>query len=52
MISFPVEVVTGALAPVEVGLGFVCQLGWLVVALVLYRLCWRRGVRRYTAVGG
>lgn len=52
MIAFPVEVLTGALTPAEVGLGLAVQGGWLVVALGLYRLLWSRGVQQYTAVGG
>ena len=52
MIAFPVEVVTGALDPAEMALGFALQLGWLALALGLYRFFWVRGVQQYTAVGG
>jgi len=52
MISFPVEVITGQLDGAELLTGFALQIGWLVVALAIYRFLWRRGVRRYTAIGG
>ena len=52
MISFPVEVVTGQLTTGEIVIGFGLQLAWLAVALRLFSLLWRRGVRQYVAVGG
>jgi ABC-2 type transport system permease protein len=52
MLGFPVEVLTGRLGAVEVGRGFAFQAAWLAVALILYGVLWRRGVRRYSAVGG
>lgn len=52
MVSFPVEVLTGQLAAPAVLYGFIGQLGWLSVALLLSAGLWRAGLRRYTAVGG
>lgn len=52
MIGFPVEILTGQLAPGEIGLGFAIQAGWLLAAVVLYQLVWRAGLRHYAAVGG
>lgn len=52
MISFPVEVITGQLDGAGLLTGFALQIGWLVVALAIYRFLWQRGVRRYTAIGG
>jgi len=52
MISFPVEVITGQLDRAGLLTGFALQLGWLAVALGLYAALWRRGVRRYSAIGG
>ncbi len=52
MVGFPVEVLTGQLEGTELLTGFLCQGGWLIVALTLSTLMWRRGLRRYTAVGG
>ena len=52
MVGFPVEVLTGQLDDGALLTGFALQAGWLAVALFLYRLVWRRGLRRYAAVGG
>lgn len=52
MLGFPVEILTGQLSTGEIAAGFGFQAGWLVIAVVLYRLAWRQGLRRYTAVGG
>jgi ABC-2 type transport system permease protein len=52
MVSFPVEVLTGQLGGSELAIGFGLQLGWLFVALTLFLVLWRAGLRRYSAVGG
>ena len=52
LMGFPVEVLTGQLEGGELLAGFACQVGWLSVAVLLYALVWRRGLRHYTAVGG
>lgn len=52
MLGFPVEILVGQLRAVEIGQGFLFQAGWLATALVLYALLWRRGIRRYAAIGG
>jgi ABC-2 type transport system permease protein len=52
MAAFPVEVLTGQLVQSEILEGFIFQGFWLVIAVGLYALMWRNGVRRYEAVGG
>lgn len=52
MIGFPVELLTGHLSPAKIGLGFAIQAGWLLVAVILYHIVWRSGLRHYSAVGG
>ena len=52
MAAFPVEVITGQLTQSELLIGFVFQAFWMCVAIGLYVLLWRNGVRRYSAVGG
>jgi ABC-2 type transport system permease protein len=52
MLGFPVEILIGRLGPAEIWRGFVFQGTWLAVALTLYLVLWRQGVRRYSAVGG
>ncbi|MBN1976350.1 MAG: ABC-2 family transporter protein [Anaerolineae bacterium] len=52
MIGFPVEILTGQLSAAETWAGFAIQAGWLAVALALFVVLWRAGVKRYSAVGG
>ncbi|MCL7454046.1 MAG: ABC-2 family transporter protein [Anaerolineae bacterium] len=52
MVSFPVEILTGQLSSSDLGIGFALQVGWLFVALALFVVLWRAGLRRYSAVGG
>lgn len=51
MISFPVELLLGRLSPAQALVGFVAQIAWLVISLILLRIVWRAGVRVYSAVG-
>lgn len=51
-LAFPVELVLGALTPREALGGMAMQLFWLGVLSGLVMLAWRRGIRRYGAVGG
>lgn len=52
MVAFPAEVLTGMLDQTQLVVGFAMQGFWLLLALVLYRRLWQKGLRRYTAVGG
>ncbi len=52
MVSFPVEVLMGQVSGLTLWQGFALQAGWLVIALALFALIWRAGVRQYAAVGG
>lgn len=53
MLAFPVALLTGAAGDRDaVVRGFVVQALWVVVWWVIYRFVWRRGMRRYGAVGG
>jgi ABC-2 type transport system permease protein len=49
--SFPVELFLGRLPRSEALWGLGVQAAWLAVFLLLLRLSWRAGVRRYSAVG-
>jgi ABC-2 type transport system permease protein len=51
MISFPLELLLGRLTPSQTLVGFVTQIIWLVVSVVLIKIVWRAGVRIYSAVG-
>jgi ABC-2 type transport system permease protein len=52
MTGFPVELLTAHLSPAELASGLTIQVGWLVVALLLYSIIWRRGLKHFSAVGG
>jgi ABC-2 type transport system permease protein len=52
MLGFPVEILVGQLSGSELLLGFALQIGWLLFALGICTFIWRRGLRRYSAVGG
>jgi ABC-2 type transport system permease protein len=51
MIAFPVEVVLGRAHGRELLIGCAMQGLWIALALLAMRVVWRRGVRRYSAVG-
>jgi ABC-2 type transport system permease protein len=51
MIAFPVDVALGRVAPSDVALGFGAQLAWIAIALLVLRVTWTAGTRRYSAVG-
>jgi ABC-2 type transport system permease protein len=52
MVGFPVEVLSGQLDGRAVAGGLAAQAGWLLAALLLSVLVWKKGLRRYAAVGG
>ena len=52
MVGFPVEALTGRVAGPDLLRAFAVQAGWLALAVLLSRLVWVQGLRRYTAVGG
>lgn len=51
-LSLPVEIVSGVLGQGELLAGLGVQALWLAASYLLYRLLWRLGLRRYSAVGG
>ena len=51
MVSFPVEVGLGRLTADQVLQGYAMQAVWVGLGLVLLRVAWRVGIRRYSAVG-
>ena len=50
-LSFPVELLLGRLSPEETFNGIALQVVWLGCALLLLRIVWMRGMRRYSGVG-
>jgi len=53
MLAFPVDVLTGAAhGTATIVHGFVGQLVWLGLWIGMWWVAWRRGIKRYGAVGG
>lgn len=50
-LSFPVELLLGRLSPEDFLNGIVLQAIWLLIALLMLRMVWLRGMRRYSGVG-
>lgn len=51
MVSFPIETLLGRLSALEIAVGYAAQAIWIGLALLILRVGWRAGVRRYSAVG-
>jgi len=47
----PIQIIQGHMTTSDVIQGYITGIIWLVVALMLFRLVWREGVKRYSAVG-
>lgn len=52
MISFPVEVALGRLAPGEIATGLGLQVAWLAACAALLSVLWPVALRRFGSVGG
>ncbi len=48
---FPCETIMGKIKPATVAMGLLNQIGWIALGLALFAILWRRGIRRYSAVG-
>jgi ABC-2 type transport system permease protein len=51
VIYFPIQLILGRLAPGAIAGNFALGVIWLGIALALFRLVWRAGVKRFSAVG-
>lgn len=49
---FPISVYLGKTSGPELLRGLLFQAGWVIVAYVVARLAWQRGLKKYSAVGG
>lgn len=50
--QFPVNIINGRFGWAHVGGGFLCQLFWIGFFCGLARWMWKRGLKRFAAVGG
>jgi ABC-2 type transport system permease protein len=51
LIYFPIQLILGKLSAEQIVQGYVTGFIWLLIAIALFRLVWRNGVKRYSAVG-
>jgi ABC-2 type transport system permease protein len=49
---FPISIYMGKIAGAELARGLVIQLAWVCAMYVLARFAWKRGIKKYEAVGG
>ena len=52
VLSFPVELLLGRVAPRDAAIGLGMQLLWLGIGVAIMKLVWRAGIRKYAAFGG
>lgn len=52
MLGLPAEIATGSIDRDAILIGYIGQFAWIVVFATLAAAVWRRGVRRFTTVGG
>ena len=50
-VAFPVELLLGRLDRAQITHGFLMQAFWVAIGFVIVKFVWRRGIRRYSAVG-
>ena len=50
--QFPVNIINGRFGLRETGAGFLCQIFWICCFGMLAEILWKRGLKRFTAVGG
>jgi ABC-2 type transport system permease protein len=50
-IYYPIQLILGKLTTEQIIQGYVMGAIWLVIAITVFNLVWRNGVRRYSAVG-
>ena len=52
MLYVPISIYMGKITGTAIGFGLLGQLLWLLLAYVLARFAWRRGIKKYAAFGG
>lgn len=50
--QFPVNIINGRFGWERIGMSFVLQIGWIIGFVCLGGVLWKRGSKRYMAVGG
>jgi len=51
MMSFPIEILTRRVAVADILRGLALEWMWVLLFYIVYRVVWKRGLKRYSAVG-
>ncbi len=52
MVGFPVEILTAYLSNSQIQMGLIIQTFWVAVASLVCWIIWKKGITRYSAIGG
>lgn len=52
LVFFPVNILTGKITMTEIYNGLISQMFWILVFSLLAYVVWKRGIKKYVAVGG
>jgi ABC-2 type transport system permease protein len=50
--GFPITALVGPVSRTELVVGVLAQAGWVLFGVLLVKVVWRRGIRKFSAVGG
>ena len=50
--GFPITALVGPISRTELFVGILAQTGWVLFGVLMVKVVWRRGVRKFSAVGG
>jgi viologen exporter family transport system permease protein len=50
--GFPITALVGPITNEELVVGVLAQISWILIGILLVSIVWRRGVRKFSAVGG
>lgn len=50
--GFPITALVGPISGTELFVGVMAQIGWVLFGALLVKVVWRRGIRKFSAVGG
>ncbi len=50
--GFPITALVGPISRTELVVGVFAQIGWVLFGVLLVKVVWKRGIRKFSAVGG
>lgn len=52
LVSFPLEIIVENISPRAIVSGFIILLSWLICSVLAYQLLFKKGIKKYQAIGG